>query len=87
VKRKGNGWALIFIILVFLSILYPLIGLPLLALSLILFIFWYTRYYKIRVETLQELMSSTPSRFERAMATLLGDLGYMHVRVTGGQVI
>ena len=68
----------------FFSILYPLIGIPFLVISIILLIIWYKKYYKIRVETLQQLISLTPSQFERAMATLLIDLGYRKVRVTGG---
>lgn len=72
------------ILLIFLSMFYPLIGVPLLIIAIILLIVWYTKYYKIRVETLQELKSLTPSKFERAMATILQDLGYRKVRVSGG---
>ena len=39
---------------------------------------------KLRVETLQELRTLTPSAFEKAIATLLEDLGYRRVRVVGG---
>lgn len=80
---KRNPWFSVLIFLVFLSFLYPLIGIPFLAIAIVLVIIWYKKYYKIRVETLQELLLLTPSQFERAMATLLMDLGYGKVRVTG----
>ena len=80
---KQNLWFSVLIFLVFLSFLYPLIGIPSLAIAIVLLIIWYKKYYKIRVETLQELLALTPSQFERAMATLLTDLGYRKVRVTG----
>ena len=39
---------------------------------------------RVRVETLEQLKSLSPQEFERAMATLLEDMGYRKVRVTGG---
>ena len=80
---RRNPWPSLLIFLVFLSFLYPLIGIPLLTIAIVLLIIWYNKYYKIRVQTLQELLGLTPSQFERAMATLLMDLGYRKVRVTG----
>jgi len=80
---KRNPWFSFLIFLVLLSVLYPLIGIPLLVIAIVSLIIWYKKYYKIRVETLQQLISLTPFQFERAMATLLTDLGYRKVRVTG----
>jgi len=80
---KRNSWVSLNIPS-FLSILYPLISIPFLVILIILLIIWYKKYYRIRVETLQQLISLTPSQFERAMATLLMDLGYRKVRVTDG---
>lgn len=83
-RRKTNPLASIIVLLIILSMFYPLIGIPLLIIAIILIFVWYKKYYKVRVETLQELKSLTPSKFERAMATLLEDLGYRKVRVSGG---
>jgi len=85
VRREFKSLISISITLLICAFLYnPLIGLLLLASLFILYVYWFHKYYRIRVETLQELISLSPSQFERAMATLLEDLGYRHVRVTGG---
>ena len=83
-RKKTSPFASIIIFLIFLAFLYPLIGIPLLIIAIILILIWYKKYYKIRVETLNELLTLSPSQFERAMATLLEDLGYRKVRLTGG---
>ena len=38
---------------------------------------------RARVKTIDELRSLTPRRFEEAVATLLSDIGYRNVKVTG----
>ena len=83
-RRRTHPLASIFVILAALAIVYPLIGIPLIIITITLICLWYKKFYKIRVETLKALIALTPSKFERAMATLLEDLGYQKVRVTGG---
>ena len=88
-RRKTSPLALMFLIiylLVWWSIVYPSL-IPILITIIALTIFWCYRYrkrYKVRVETLEELRALSPSEFERAIATLLEDLGYRKVRITGG---
>lgn len=77
---------LAFIVLVAFAIVFPLVGVPLLVVGIFLMYRvyrWYMEKLQIRVETLAELTALTPFQFERAMATLLADLGYRKVRVTG----
>jgi len=77
---------LVFIFLIVVALAFPLIGVPILVMTVFLLYRlyrWYKKQWEIRVETLGELVSLTPFQFERAMATLLSDLGYRKVRVTG----
>ena len=72
-------------LLILISISYPAIGIPILIAVIASVIIWHElKYNKIRVETLQQLTALTPIQFERAIATLLMDLGYKNVRITGG---
>jgi restriction endonuclease Mrr len=56
-----------------------------LTLFLVCLLLWYRRRqsWKLRVKTLGELLSLSPTRFELAVATLLSDLGYRDVKHVG----
>jgi len=66
---------------------YPYLGYPLMA-ALVVLLFYLLRRrrerQKIRVATLRQLKALSPETFEHAVATLLEDLGFRNVRVTGG---
>jgi hypothetical protein len=83
-RGKVDLWG-IAIMLAFLGWIYnPALGVSIAIVCGVIAYWWYKKYYIIRVTTLHELMALSPSDFERAVATLLGDLGYRSVRVVGG---
>jgi restriction endonuclease Mrr len=63
---------------------HPLLGVAVAVGFILIGYWWYKKFYIIRVATIQELLALPPSGFERAVATLLSDLGYRNVRVVGG---
>jgi len=83
-SKKFNVWASALGLVILLFILNPIAALLVAVACGLVGYWWYKKHYLIRVATLQELMALTPSEFERAIATLLKDLGYRNVKVVGG---
>ena len=83
-RRRGSIWSSLIIIVLFALLYNVILGLALIAFLIGIGYWWFKRKYLIRVSTIKELMNLSPSEFERAIATLLMDLGYRNVKVTGG---
>ena len=83
-RRRGSIWGSLIIIILFALLYNVMLGLALITCLIVIGYWWFKKKYLIRVSTINELMNLSPSEFERAIATLLMDLGYRNVKVTGG---
>lgn len=83
-RKKRSIWGSLIIIVLFALFYNIILGLALIACLIGIGYWWFKKKYLIRVSTINELMNLSPSEFERAIATLLTDLGYRDVKVTGG---
>ncbi len=83
-SKRSNIWGGAALLVILAWMYNPVAGILVALASALVAYWWYRKYDIIRVATLQELMALSPSEFERAVATLLKDLGYRNVRVVGG---
>lgn len=72
------------ILIAVIASLVPVEILAVIAVCIGVYFIFKTRRSAVRVATLEELRALSPSGFERAIATLLNDMGYRNAKAIGG---